>query len=91
MPTTYGTSTKVRGCPHGCVIDWVLVERASNEHTRHRLNHCERREIVKALHRRGFNDCRIHDRTGISQRTAMRVRQECGLSAIPQDDFAVAS
>lgn len=45
------------------------------------LTIAERRAVVAELHRLGMNDREIARRSGISDRTALRIRQELGLTA----------
>lgn len=46
----------------------------------------DRREIVRRLHAAGLNDRQIQRRTGISARTALRIRGQLGLSANDRAD-----
>lgn len=52
------------------------------------LTVAERRVVVQRLHAQGFNDRSIERHTGISERTALRIRQELRLPAIGGNQLA---
>lgn len=62
-------------------VDEVAVLRAVEGDRSIRLTIAERREVVRRLCARGLNDGQIERQTGMSSRTALRIRQELGLPA----------
>ena len=63
-------------------VDDVAVLRACDGDTSIRLTIAERREAVRALHRRGMSDGAIATRLSITARTVLRIRQELDLPAV---------
>lgn len=67
------------------IVDEIAVHRAlAGEKVR--LGQAERREIVKRAHERRWSDVYIARRTGMSEKTVLRIREELRLPAIPLDE-----
>lgn len=62
-------------------VDDVAVLRACRGE-RLNLTVAERREVVRRLHAERMNDQQISARTGLADRTVLRIRQELGLAAL---------
>ncbi len=63
-------------------IDEMAVERvAAGESYHERLSVKEREEVVRLLHRQRMTDRDIARRTGMADRTVLRIRQRLGLLA----------
>lgn len=55
---------------------------------RPRMNHLERCEVVRRLHRERWGDRRIAAVTGMASETVLRIRQELGLPGIDREEQA---
>jgi hypothetical protein len=65
-------------------VEWVKVWRICEQVRRYNIDDvtpAERNETVHRLNRRGLNDQEIAERTGWSDRTVLRVREQLGLAA----------
>jgi transcriptional regulator with XRE-family HTH domain len=62
-------------------VDPVAVEEAIRGNTTVTLTIAERREVIRHLHALGLNDQDIQRRTGITDRTCVRIRRELDLPA----------
>lgn len=66
-------------------VDEIAVEQAmQGARGPSLLTVAERREVVRRLHAWGCNDQEIQRRTGLTGRTALRIRQELGLRAVQE-------
>lgn len=63
-------------------VDELLVEHVVAGHRAGRLTVAERREVVRRLHANGLNDQQIADRTGMADRTVLRIRRDLGLASV---------
>lgn len=64
-------------------VDWVAVDRvATGDGYQERLTVAEREAVVILLHRRGCNDQVIARRTGMADRTVLRIRKRLNLPAV---------
>lgn len=79
--STVRTRTRRLDIDHGKVDEAVAG-------TRIQLTIAERREVVAHLHSLGLNDQSIQRRTGISDRTVLRIREELQLPAIGGNQLA---
>lgn len=58
-----------------CDVDEVAVELASSG-WKHKLNHCETRDVVEALYLKGMLSEEIRRQTGLSERKVTEAREE---------------
>lgn len=72
-------------------IDHEVVDRACRGQHHGRLTIGERRAIVQRLHGQGLYDTEIQALTGISDRTALRIRQELQLPAAVRDHISAGA
>lgn len=66
-------------------IDPVAVQAVIDGRKNVRLTIPERREVIRRLHAQGLSDRAIQRRTGITDRTTLRIRQELALPANAQE------
>ncbi len=76
-----GYRTVERAASHDDV-DPVAVEETMRGNKTLRLTLAERREVIRRLHAAGMNDQDIQRRTGITDRTCVRIRKELDLPAV---------
>lgn len=67
-------------------IDPIAVE-LSIRGLPQRLTTAERELLVRRLHALRWSDGRVHEVTGINERTVMRIRNRLGLDAFPQHEL----
>lgn len=71
--------TELRAAKARNGVDHALLEAPTVQLTQANSNPEERREIVRRFHALGLSDSQIADRTGLTPRTALRIRHRLGL------------